>query len=266
MPINAVILGSAFDAPELAGVPLIPHPIATREGPAVLHRVGRGPGWALVRHGLPHRYLPHQIPWRAQALALAEVGVQALLITSSVGVMDPGLPLFQPLLVSDLLMPDNRLADGTACSVYREPTPGQGHLVLDEGLCSRGLGDQVRALAAQVGWPVAAEAVFAYVGGPRSKTPAENRWWAASGAQINSMSVGPELVLANELEIPTCAVGVGHKYSGAPGKAQPMDVPALKRSLVDARAATARLALAFVEQARPVPFGNAIYRYDGTPR
>ncbi|MCB9526537.1 MAG: 5'-methylthioadenosine phosphorylase [Myxococcales bacterium] len=265
MHVNAVILGSAFDEPSLAGVPLHAVEVPTRAGPAVLHRVGDGPGWALVRHGLPHRYLPHQIPWRAQALALAEVGVGALLITSSVGVMDPTLPLFQPLLVSDLLMPDNRLPDGTACSVYPEPTPGQGHLVLDEGLCSVALGAQVRALAAAEGWPVAGEAVFAYVGGPRSKTRAENRWWAASGAQINSMSVGPELVLANELQIPTCAVGVGHKYSGAPGRSQPMDVPALKRSLVDARAATARLALAFVQRAEPVPFRNALYRYDGTP-
>ncbi len=265
MTTNAVILGSAFEAPELAGQPLAPVAVNTREGTVILHRVAGEGGWALFRHGLPHRYLPHQIPWRAHALALAEVGVEALLITSSVGVMVPDLPLFQPLRVVDLMMPDNRLPDGTTCSVYPEPMPGQGHLVLDEGLCSRALGAQLEQLAAAEGWPLAGDAVFAYVGGPRSKTAAENRWWAATGAHINSMSVGPELVLANELQIPTCVVGVGHKYSGVPGRSQAMDVRSLKRSLVDARAATERLALRFVREAQPVPFGNAIYRYDGTP-
>jgi 5'-methylthioadenosine phosphorylase len=259
---NAVILGSAFAEPVLAGQRLEPVPVHTTEGPVTLHRwAGTSDAWVLIRHGAPWRYLPHQIPWRAQALALAEVGVRQLLITSSVGVLVPEVPLYQPLLVHDLLWPDNRLPDGSACSIHREPTPDQGHLLLDEGLCSRALNAQVRAFASQSAWPIAAEVVFGYVGGPRSKTAAENRWWAAQGAQVNSMSVGPELVLANELEISTSVLAVGHKYSGAVGTQQAMDQHSIAESLVHAKAAKEALIVQFLREAQPVTWANRIYRY-----
>lgn len=55
--------------------------------------------------------------------------------------------------------------------------------------------------------------VFAYCRGPRSKTPAENRAWRALGASVNSMTLGPEVVMAAELGMCTAAVVVGHKRS-----------------------------------------------------
>ena len=43
------------------------------------------------------------------------------------------------------------------------------------------------------------EVVFAFSPGPRTKTRAENALWAQLGAQVNSMSLGPEVVLAEYL-------------------------------------------------------------------
>ena len=94
--------------------------------------------------------------------------------------------------------------------MWPAPEPGHGHLVVGEGLLAPALRDQVAGL---VGEGLGPEVVFAYVGGPRTKTPAENRYWAWAGAQVNSMTVGPEVVLANELGIACAAVVVGHKYS-----------------------------------------------------
>jgi purine nucleoside phosphorylase len=125
--------------------------IPTPHGPWRLHRWPRGEAWLSFRHGVPHRYLPHQLPWRAQAAAFAEVGCGALLVTSSVGVLDPALPLFQPLLVDDLLMLDARLGDGTACTMWPDEHPEQGHLVWGEGPFSRALQEQVARAAQQVG-------------------------------------------------------------------------------------------------------------------
>ena len=62
--------------------------------------------------------------------------------------------------------------------------------------------------------------VFAYCRGPRSKTPAENRAWRTLGASVNSMTLGPEAVLAAELGIPAAAVVVGHKRSLGSEKAK----------------------------------------------
>jgi 5'-methylthioadenosine phosphorylase len=257
----AVILGSAFADPILGGRPLQPVPIATRFGEVVLHRhPDRADAWVLFRHGAPHRWLPNQIPYRAHAAALREVGCGALLVTSSVGVLDGALPLDSPLPIGDLLMPDNRLPDGSACTMFVTPEPEQHHLVLDEGLMSRALTGQVERLARSLGQEPSARCVFAYTPGPRNKTAAENVFWLRVGAQINSMSVGPEVVLANELGIPCAAVGVGHKYSG-PGRRDRLEREEMRGSLDVGRTVVEPLAAAFCLQAAPVPFANRFYRY-----
>ena len=63
-----------------------------------------------------------------------ELNIDVLLLTSSVGVMDASLPLFTPLIASDLLMPFNQLPDGTACSMFAKPHSDYGHLLLQDGI------------------------------------------------------------------------------------------------------------------------------------
>ena len=256
----AVILGSSFDQPELAEHVLEPVDVPASGETVRLYRYRGAPreAYVLFRHGMPHAFLPNQIPYRAHAAALRQVGCEALLVTSSVGVVDPSVPLFTPLVVADLFMPDNRLPDGSACTMFTRPVALQGHLVIEEGLFARALSLQLDHLAGQE----LRRVVFAYVGGPRTKTATENRWLAQQGAQVNSMTLGPEVVLANELEIPTAALVIGHKYSlpiGAPQGALAPD--ALKRSLVRARAEVERLVTAFLEAAQPTAFANRMYRF-----
>src|SRR3990167_5465062 len=111
----AFILGSAYAGERPLGLELVADTVVTPHGPATLHHVRDRAAVVLFRHGSPHRYLPNQIPYRAHAWALASAGVRSLIVTSSVGVLDPAVPLHQPLLVSDILMLENRLPDGSAC-------------------------------------------------------------------------------------------------------------------------------------------------------
>lgn len=259
-----VILGSAFDRALLERLGLEPHERLTPWGPHTLFegtRPGDGRKIALsVRHGMPHDRLPNQINYRAQAWALAESGCGALVVNSSVGVLVPEIPLYTPLLVTDLLMPENRLPDGSTCTIFPEPVAGQAHLVLTGGLFSAPLAAQLRALAPeQMGGGASDSVVFVYAGGPRSKTPAENRYWAQAGGHVNSMTVGPEVVLANELGIPTAALVVGHKKSVPNVRIPP--VADLRQTLVEARAATESILERFLLEGTPVPFGNSFYRY-----
>jgi 5'-methylthioadenosine phosphorylase len=261
-----VVLGSAFSQHPPRGLALDEKVVETRFGPQPLHRLrgGARPAWVAFRHGLPHTFLPHQIPYRALAAAFAEVGCGALLLTSSVGVLDADVPLHRPLLVRDLLTLDNRLPDGSACTMFTEPEPQQAHLVLREGLFSRALGDQLRGHADAAEAPVAGEVVFGYVGGPRTKTPAENAMWARLGAQVNSMSLGPEVVLANELGIPCAGLVVGHKYSLP--RAAPIGELDVARSLADSRDALERIVGAFLERGEPAPFANERFRFGDAAR
>lgn len=251
----AVILGSAFGAPPAGFARRV---VATPHGDAEIWESPDRPGaYALFRHGMPHRWLPNQIPYRAHAAALQALDVGALLVTSSVGVLNPAVPLLEPLLVGDLVWLDNRLPDGSACTMWPEPAPGQGHLVVESGLFAPALAAQIRTLAASRGLPLARDPVtFWYAPGPRTKTAAENRVLAGLGLDVNSMTLAPEVVLANELGIPCAGLVVGHKPSG-PG----MGEAGVRQSLDDAREAARRLVLAFLAEGAAVPFPNHVYRY-----
>ena len=248
----AVVLGSAFSSGGgLAG--LYEERVPTRFGTVTIHRHDPTGGVVVFRHGLPHRWLPHQVPWRAHALALAALRVRALLLTSSVGAPDPTVPLYEPHLAGDLVMLDNRLPDGSMCTVWPEPHPDQGHLVLRDGLFHSELGAWMEG---RFGLPER-RLVFGYVAGPRTKTAAENRLVAQMGIEVNSMSVGPEVVLAAELEIPTAALLVAHKASGDGGPGREAVAASLERS----QRVTQQVATAFLAEAPAYSAQNLVYRF-----
>ena len=257
----AIILGSAFSAESLKEYPISEEAVPTPYGVQTLYKAMglERPAYLLFRHGLPHALLPNQINYRAQAWALKQVGCGALLVTSSVGVMDKDLPLYQPMLVDDLIMPDNRLPDGSACTMFEKPNPDHAHLVLTEGLFSGPLRQQLRDIAGSLITEAGKEVVFAYAGGPRGKTAAENRMWITIGANVNSMTLAPEVVLANELEIPCAGLVIGHKYS-VPGYSNP-DEEGVSASLDRSREATRQIILRFIEKGEPVAYGNLLYRF-----
>ena len=144
--------------------------------------------------------------------------------------------------------------------MFLEHSASQGHLVLEQGLLNLELMAQVRQIAQAQGWPIAAEATFGYVAGPRTKTRAENRLWAQLGAQVNSMTLAPELVLLNELELPCVALVVGHKHSLPQGTSL-KGAQEVTRSLEDSQRALKALLVAALERLRPVTFANHIYRF-----
>jgi 5'-methylthioadenosine phosphorylase len=252
------ILGSAFADHDTLGLLQVVS-VDTPAGPAVLHRDPETGGYMVFRHGRPHRFLPNQIPYRAIAWALHRVGCTALLVTSSVGVLDASVPLYQPHLLDDLLMLDNRLPDGSACTVFNEERSWQGHLVVQEGLFNRKLSGWLRA---QAGLPERA-LTFLYVQGPRTKTPAENRHAAGLGAHVNSMTVAPEVVLANELGIPVAGLVVGHKYSVPDGTSPDRD--GIADSLERSREATLSTVRTFLRDAPTVAFANELYCFGDDP-
>ena len=257
----AIILGSAFSTTSLKEYQISEEAIPTPYGNQKLYKVTglARPAYLLFRHGLPHSLLPNQINYRAQASALKQVDCGALLVTSSVGVMDKDLPLFQPMLVDDLIMVDNRLPDGSTCTMFEKANPDHAHLVLSEGLFSKPLRHHLQTIADGLIADNSKEVVFAYAGGPRGKTAAENRMWIKIGANVNSMTLAPEIVLANEMEIPCAGLVVGHKYS-VPGYSNP-DEEGVSVSLDRSREATGQIIRRFIEKGAPVTFGNLLYRF-----
>jgi len=171
--------------------------------------------WVVYRHGPSTTMLAHEINYKANIWALRQMGVSVLLLTSSVGCVSEGIQLNAPLLITDLLMLDNSLPDGSAC------TYGEGYLICGDALFSPALRNQFKQAWEVHGSSMLPEVTYWYQPGPRTKTPLENKALGALGVDVNSMTIGPEVVLANELGIATIAVGIAHvspvKTKAAPG-------------------------------------------------
>ncbi|MCA9569619.1 MAG: hypothetical protein KC656_17355 [Myxococcales bacterium] len=246
----AVSLGRAFAESDF---PADPVEVRTPHGTAVLHR--SNDQWLLFRHGRPHQWLPHRIPVRAQMAALREVGVRSLVVTGFVGVLDDTLPLHEPLLVSDVVMPTGFLPDGSPATMFVDGDGG--YLTLDEGLVSRRLAAQLRGIAIGLGDPLALpECEVHHVAGPRARTPAETALLARQGARAVSMTVVPEIVLANELGIATAAVVVGYRTLF-----ETLTVPEAERRLAESRHALEALCARFLRSGDPVASTNRLARY-----
>lgn len=101
------ILGSSYELSYIEQWGLIAHRVETDFGEVTLYELERSKKdgrrvFILFRHGVMHTYLPHQIPYRAHMQALARVGCQSVLVTSSVGVLDRSVPLNTLLWVEDI--------------------------------------------------------------------------------------------------------------------------------------------------------------------
>ena len=212
------------------------------------------------RHGLPHRLLPNQINWRAQAWMWKELKINVLLLTSSVGVMDVNIPLFTPLIASDLLMPFNQLPDGSSCSLFTEPHSDHGHLLLQDGIFNSQCNAYLKDTMTKEGL-TSHKVIFAYVPGPRTKTPIENQFWRKQGAQVNSMSIGPESVLANELQIPVSAMLVGHKYSLPKSEKMMHSHQSIEESLQKSKQASKKIIWDFLYSPPQISFANHLYQF-----
>lgn len=288
----AVIVGSSFHRDVPKGLKLRRRRFQTDFGEYTLYQVVSmpqdsseskqsqvsRPAYIVFRHGLPHRLLPHQVNYRAMAAALKMAGVGSVLITSSVGVMDPSLPLFKPMLVSDYCMLANFLPDGSPPTMWIDPHPEHGHLVFSASKTfSTGLADQLQSMASEGLFQLhPQEVTFAYCSGPRTKTPFETALYRETlRVQTNSMTLAPEAVLLSELEISTVGVVIGHvgtstvkTGSGKVGaiadktKTEKWNADKVTESLTASSEAIIRLIVAFLRSAVPVDFAHHVYRFE----
>lgn len=194
----AVIGGSGFyempglsDVEELVistpfGEPSDPVRVGTLEGRRVAF---------LARHGRGHRYLPSEIPVRANFWALKSLGVQRVIGVSAVGSLSMG---YRP---RDFVAPD-QLIDRT--SGMRAATFfGEGviaHIGMAEPFCARLRAELVEAAQAS-GATAHDGGSLVVIEGPAFGTRAESHLYRSWGAAIVGMTALPEAKLAREAEM-----------------------------------------------------------------
>lgn len=215
----------------------------------------------LSRHGENHHYLSHQINHQANLAACQALEVDAVLGFSIVGVVNPSIPLGQLLLPAELFFPDNRLSDGSPCTMFQiAGQPGRGHLIAERHF-HQGLGGQIRAAALKLELPIVTDLVYGQVQGPRFNSRPEIQQLASVGVDVISQTLGPESVLAGELELPYAGLCFGVDYANGV-QPEPTPIATLQANMKASRTQFLQVTEQLLQDFQQVIFEGFVYRFD----
>jgi purine nucleoside phosphorylase len=190
----AIIVGSGFDGfVDGADGQSVTTRYGEPSGPIRTLSLGRRPVFALPRHGDNHHLPPHAINYRANLVALGDLGVDAVIALNTVGVVTN---VRQP---GEVAVPD-QIIDytwGRAHTIHDGCDPVE-HIDFTNpfagDLCRRLL-----AAANDAGVDCYDGGVYAAMQGPRLETAAEVDRLERDGADYVGMTAMPEAALAREL-------------------------------------------------------------------
>ena len=190
-----IIAGTGFYVlPALEGSS--PHVIATSYGEAlVTSGVWNGvPIEFVTRHGVDHSVPPSKVNFRANIMALKNLGVEKVIAINVVGGIDPTLGAGQLSLVDDFI----DFTSGRESTFFDGIQPGGVQHVDVVGAYDAGIRSALLASAKAAGIPLREKGVYAGFNGPRFESPAEIRLAALAGATVVGMTGCPEVTLAKE--------------------------------------------------------------------
>lgn len=217
----------------------------------------------ISRHGDEHEFLPNMINHRANIFALREAGVEAIVGTTVVGVIDPAIELGKLIIFDDLFFPDNRLPSGEACTFFNQPKQeNRAHLIFSGPFSS-----SMREIALKAAKEIPADFVqsgtYGHVTGPRFGSKAEVRWLSLAGVTAISQTCGPEAILACELGFPYLLIGFGIDFANGV-KDEPTPIAVLNENLALAKVIVPMLLATLAEQIdiKNIINENFLYSFD----
>lgn len=147
----------------------------------------------LPRHGSKHSIAPHKVPYKANLIALKEIGVEYVIGTCIVG------SLKKEIAPGSVVLPDQFVNLTWGRDDYTEADGGSFiHLPMGEPYCKH-LREKITEVASSVSLPIIKQGTVAVIQGPRFSTAAESRWLSGNGWDIVNMTQYPECYFAREL-------------------------------------------------------------------
>ncbi len=152
----------------------------------------------LPRHGKEHSRPPHLVNYQGNMWALKEYGVEFIFATVAVGSTRADIVPGDLVLLRDFI-------DFTKSRTmtYYDGSSGVVHVSMVEPYCSM-LCDKILNTAPDIRDDI----VYVCTEGPRFETAAEISFYSQIGGDVVGMTNVPEVVLAKELTMCYCAVGV----------------------------------------------------------
>jgi 5'-methylthioadenosine phosphorylase len=148
----------------------------------------------LPRHGRGHRYMPSEVPYRANIYALKALGVEWVVSLSAVGSLQaeakPGEVVIPDQFIDRALArPNTFFGNGLV-----------GHVGMADPVCS-GLGDAIQKAGEGLGPKFHRGGTYVCIQGPTFGTRAESHLYRQWGATIVGMTNATEAKLAREAEL-----------------------------------------------------------------
>ncbi len=148
----------------------------------------------LPRHGRGHRFLPSEVPYRANIWALKSLGVEWVISISAVGSLE------EDVRPGEICLPDQFLDRtwGRENTFFGEGIVG--HVPMADPVCLE-LQQVVWDSREAVGVPFHRGGVYVCIQGPQFSTRAESFWYRGIGARVIGMTNATEARLAREAEL-----------------------------------------------------------------
>ncbi len=181
----------------------------------------------LARHGRQHTIPPTQINSRANLWAFQELGCERVVATAACG------SLRENLSPGDMVVPD-QFIDFTRhrpITFHEKFSPGienARHTAMAEPF-DETMRRHLIASGRELLLPLSESGVILTIEGPRFSTRAESRMFRNWGADLINMTVAPEAILANELELPYSVVAVVTDYDSWKDDSPPLRIEDLMR-------------------------------------
>ncbi|MBN1387934.1 MAG: S-methyl-5'-thioadenosine phosphorylase [Bacteroidales bacterium] len=162
----------------------------------------------LSRHGRKHTIPPTQVNNRANIWALRENGCDKIISTTACG------SLREDIGRGDIIIPD-QFIDFTRrreLSFFDAFDPGDmKHTPMAEPFDSL-MRNALIAAGRKLGFRIHETGTIITIEGPRFSTRAESKMFRTWGADLVNMSIAPEVILANELDMPYATIAMSTDY------------------------------------------------------
>jgi 5'-methylthioadenosine phosphorylase len=214
-------------------------PFGPPSGPIVLGELNGVRAAFLARHGAGHRFLPNEVPHKANIWALTSLGVRSIVSVSAVG------SLKEEIAPLHMVVPD-QIIDRTVSRPHSFFGNGVGgHIAFDTPYCPL-LGSALFEAAHANGNRVHEGGTLVVIEGPGFSTRAESLLYKSWGASIIGMTALPEARLAREAGICyttlACVTDYDTWHPGEEKVSINLVLDNLAKNIADARRIVARVA------------------------
>jgi len=157
----------------------------------------------LARHGKEHSVPPHLINYRANMMALKELGVKYIYATAAVGSCNENYGPGDVVVINDFI-DFTKLRPVTFFEGGDEPVR---HVDMSDPYC-KNLRGKFYSVAQDIGLDIKGDAVYVCTEGPRFESKHEVKMYKSLGGDVIGMTNIPEVVLAKELGMCYSTVGI----------------------------------------------------------